>query len=372
MKEKDKKPKDKYEYNIAEFPICFLSKSVSKEITSYEYQDIIAGKNGEIVPRKWIISPDANTGFPTGASLDIIYNLFQIWKEQGFLSTKIHFGSIYNLLKRSKSSTGKRDYNRVKDELDRLVGINIKAVNAFWDNEKRRYVDKKFHLFADISFYKEEHDGPYDTSSAWIQASDVLHGSVMKNSLFITQFDSEFFHKLKPIEKRLALYLSKMFRSQEINKRDLFELATQLPIYSKQKKSIKQRLKKACQGLLENKFKLLDSFWFEKGQGKQEYIVFKRKGEIPKLPDFKQNEINKNKKEQFEIDVLVEDILEVCQDNSSLNFYKKVARLVSKTTIYRALAEVREVRDLGEIKKSKGALFTNLIKKYGQEEGAGL
>jgi len=38
-------------------------------------------------------------------------------------------------------------------------------------------------------------------------------------------------------------------------------------------------------------------------------------------------------------------------------------------TIYRALNEVKETRDLGEIKKSKGALFTNLIKKYAQEQG---
>ncbi len=85
-------------------------------------------------------------------------------------------------------------------------------------------------------------------------------------------------------------------------------------------------------------------------------------------PDFKKGNINASRKEQYEIDALVEDILEVCQDNPSTNFYKKVARLVSKTSIYRALAEVREVRDLGEIKKSKGALFTNLIKKYAQEE----
>jgi hypothetical protein len=74
-------------------------------------------------------------------------------------------------------------------------------------------------------------------------------------------------------------------------------------------------------------------------------------------------------KEPAEIQLLVEDILEVCQDKKSKAFYKKVATLMPSQSIYRAIAEVKEVRDLGEVKKSKGALFTNLIKKYGREQG---
>jgi hypothetical protein len=35
--------------------------------------------------------------------------------------------------------------------------------------------------------------------------------------------------------------------------------------------------------------------------------------------------------------------------------------------IYQALAEVKEIKNLGEIKQSAGALFTMLIKKYAQE-----
>ena len=77
-------------------------------------------------------------------------------------------------------------------------------------------------------------------------------------------------------------------------------------------------------------------------------------------------------KEDYEIDLLVEDILEVCQDEKSTGFYKKVARLLPQQDIYRAISEVKEVRDLGEIKKNKGAIFTSIIKKYARERGLDL
>jgi hypothetical protein len=222
-----------------------------------------------------------------------------------------------------------------------------------------------FHLFERVEFFKDKPKGQAILPYSRIKASDILFGSIIKNSLFITKFDSKFFHSLKPMEQRLALYLSKIFRSQTVHKRELIEFASQIPLQVKQKKLIKQRLKIACQGLIDKEFRLLESFRFEKGKDKNEYIVFKRKGELKKPPELQSG---KNKKEQYEIDILVEDILEVCQDGQSENFYKKVARLMDSETIRRALAEVREVRDLGEIKKSKGALFTNLIKKYAQEE----
>ena len=371
MKENEK-TKDKYEFNIAEFPIFNLSKKRVKDLKFIEYKDTIIGKNKEVIPRKWTVFPHADLGFPSASALATFYDLFQIWREQGFKNQHIYFGSIYHLLKRRKTTTGKRDYDRIKSDLERLVGITVKAENAFWDNDIKAYVDMTFHMFDKLELYKEKADGQAFLPFARIKASDELFGSVLKNSLFLTRFDSDFFHQLKPVEQRLALYLSKIFRSQKINKRELFEFAKQIPIQVKQKKLIKQRLKIACEGLLEKEYKLLEAYWFEKGKDRKEYIVFKRKGSPKLIPKESQTEINVPPKEQYEIDILVEDILQVCQDEASTNYYKKIARLLPRDTIYRALAEVREVMNLGEIKKSKGALFTSLIKEYARQEGTKL
>jgi hypothetical protein len=61
-----------------------------------------------------------------------------------------------------------------------------------------------------------------------------------------------------------------------------------------------------------------------------------------------------------------------CQDQQSLNFYKKVARLVPRNTIFRALSEAKVSDDMNETKKSKAAHFTYLIKTYAKEQGLAL
>jgi hypothetical protein len=367
MKE-EKTPKDRYELTLAEFPIFLLSKKGAKEIEVIEYEDTIHGKDGEVVPRKWKVFPHADLGFPTASGLSTLYDLFQIWKECGFNEQYIQFGSIYNLLKRRKLTDGATNYRRIKKDLKQLVGITIDASNAFWDNERKAYVDMTFHLFDRVDFYKEKSSGQAALPFSRIKASDILYGSILKNSLFLTKFDSKFFHSLKPIEQRLVLYLSKIFRSQKLHRRELFQFASQVPLQVKEKKYIKRELKKAAEGLIKKEFMLLDSFHFEKGTEKKEFIVFKRKGKLPTIYSKEQKQNNIPPKEPHEIDFLVQEILDVCQDEKSTNFYKKVSRVMDRETIFRALSEVKEIRDLGEVKKSKGAIFTSLIKKYAQEQ----
>ena len=376
-KEETKKPtisKSKYELTLSEFPLFILSKKKGEDIECIEYEDTIVGKDKEIIKRKWKVYPDTKLGFGKESTFKTIFDLFQIWKEQNFENQYIQFGSVYNLIKQRGDSTSAREYRRVVKDLNCLVGIKIEAKNAFWDNEHKAYVDMIFHLFDQVSFYKKTPTGQVNLPFARIKASDVLYGSVLKNSILIADFDSKFFHSLTPVEQRLALYLSKIFRSQNFNKREVIEFSRQIPIYAKQTKHIKERLNKACTGLINKGFKYLDSFGFEKGADrKTEYIFFKRKGEIPplfkNLPPESQVE---HKKEDYEINVLVEDILEVCQDEKSVGFYKKVAGLLPKSDIYQALSEVKEIRDLGEVKKSKGAIFTSLIKKYASKQGIDL
>ncbi len=285
MDKKDlKKPtisKTKYELTLAEFPIFLLSKKKREDIKYLQYSDTIIGKNGKIIPRKWRAYPDGELGFGTDSTLKCLYDLFQVWKEQGFEDQYIHFGSIYNLLKRRGAKSFSDDnYKRITRDLNCLIGMRITAKNAFWDNELKAYVDMTFHLFEDLKLYKEKPDGQASLPFAKIRASDVLYGSILKNSILIADFDSKFFHSLKPIEQRLALYLSKIFRSQSVHKRELFEFAQQIPIHSRQKKHIKETLKKASNGLINKGFELLKSFDFEKGSGKKEYIVFKKSGQL--------------------------------------------------------------------------------------------
>lgn len=368
--------KSKYELTLAEFPVFLLSKKGIKDIKSIEYEDTIIGKDREVVKRKWKVLPHSELGFGTASTFETFFELFQIWKELSFNDQYIQFGSIFNLLKRMGKKTGKSQYTQVAKDLETLVGITIKAKNAFWDNEVKAYVDTTFHLFDRLDLYKEETEGQATMPFARLKASDILYSSILKNSLLIANFDKEFFYKLTPVEQRLALYLSKVFRSQSTNKRELLELASQIPIYAKEVKKIKQQLKLACTGLQKKGFSLLASFQFKKTKDKTQYIIFRRKGKAPhpkfpikpKQPDLLPASPNTPE----EIEYLSEEIIKFCGDKKSLNFYKKVARLVPRTIVFRALQEAKVSDDLHETKKSKAAHFTYLIKKYAKERGIDL
>lgn len=121
-------------------------------------------------------------------------------------------------------------------------------------------------------------------------------------------------------------------------------------------------------------FKPLERFDFEDGVTREaENIVFFRRGKLP--PAHRQvgeREKRNSAEEQNPAELqesLVADILEICGDEGSTNFYKKTARVMPKDAIYRTIAEVREVVDLGTIKKTKGALFTKLIREKAQKLG---
>jgi hypothetical protein len=361
--------KSKYELTLSEFPIFILSKKSGKETKYIGYDDTIIGKDNEIIKREWRVFPDSEQGFGTASTLETLFDLFQIWKETGFSHQYIQFGTVYNLLKRKGLSIGRQQYRQIIKDLICLVGIRITAKNAFWDNERKAYVDMTFHLFDRLDLYKEKPQGQATLPFGRIKASDILYGSVLKNSLLTADFDSDFFHSLTPVEQRLSLYLSKMFRSQKVHKRELIEFAKQMPIYAQQTKHIRERLKKACAGLINKGFKLLESLGFEKGvDGKTEFVVFRRKG-LPRRGSEIVKYVMPAQKDSYEIQLLVEDILEVCQDEKSTTFYNKVATLVPQQDIYRALSEVKEIRDTGEIRKNKGAIFTSLVKKYAAERG---
>jgi hypothetical protein len=367
--------KSKYELTLAEFPTFPVSKNQLGATKPRVFEDTITGKDGEVVPRKWTFVPHGEFGFGTPSTHSTLFELLQVWKEDGFRSQYIQFGSVFNMLKRMGKKTGNSQYKQIIKDLEILVGITIKAKNAFWDNELRAYVDTTFHIFESVNHYKEAPTGQAALPFAYIKASDYLfNNSILKNSLLSLPFGSKFFHGLTPVEQRLSLYLSKVFRSQAINKRELLEFASQIPLEVKEPKLIKQRLKIACAGLMEKGFPLLAGFAFERSADrKTTMVIFRRKGQPPKpnqpLQEKKQRRLLPAANGPEEQEYLTETIMEFCGDQRSLNFYKKVARIVPRNIIFRALSEAKVSNDMSETIKSKAAHFTYLIRKYAQEQG---
>lgn len=374
MQEKTKRPPlDQYELSLAEFPIFNLSnKQVGKDIKSIVYRDTITGKDGKIIAREWLVTPTKEYDFGTISTMDTFFTLFQIWKDQGFASNEIHYGSVRNILKRRNLDDVRENYDRIIRDLNCLTGLMITATNAFYDSIAGKYVSESFHIIDNLFFYEDETKFKRKNARqeklpfAKVKVNDTLCRSVHAN-LLLLDHDQIFYQSLTGVEKRLYLYLSKVLKSKAFYKREVLELASQIPIQAKEPKKRKQTLKDGCNGLIKKGFKLLAKVEFIKAaDGVTDMIVFIRngtpwKGSIEKA--------GAKKKEQLDIDCLVEDILNVCEDEKSKPFYIKVARLLDDRTIYRTISEVRAAKNEGEIKKSPGQLFTFLIKKYAEEDG---
>lgn len=73
--------------------------------------------------------------------------------------------------------------------------------------------------------------------------------------------------------------------------------------------------------------------------------------------------------ESYQTEALVLQMLDILGDSHSKNFYRKVAKKCPPQMIFTALSEVKDNAHRGKIKKSKGAFFTDLIKRYAQRQG---
>jgi len=85
------------------------------------------------------------------------------------------------------------------------------------------------------------------------------------------------------------------------------------------------------------------------------------------LNNVKENAISKKKKRTPEKESLAKEIGLQMEDDHSLGFYRNVVDKIPENIIWQALSEVKDTHLTGNIKKSKGALFTKIIKEKAKE-----
>ncbi len=366
--------KSKYEFNMAEFPFCLISSNRfgKTEINSIAYEDTITGKDGAIIPRKWEIYPSRKDGWGSSQTIGLVTELMKICKEEEFVSPVVRFGSISNLIKRMGLSDGTKIYKRIRGDLDALVGYTFKAKNAFWDNEKKAYVDMTGHFFESVYYYHRESGGQEPLPFANIKISEQIWGSIKANALITIDTGDVSFHSFTPTEQRLALYLTKMLHAFVEHRRDVALLGKQLPLLGKSYKTIKTQITRGCDGLIKKGFPLLASFRYERNAtGRGENIIFRKNvGVLPPnetikgVPASIQRGIDLLAKqyshitsdEEARVYCLTEDILKVCGDGQSQRAYSIIASKLPSEIIYRILSEIRQEYP-GTFKGSRGSLF---------------
>jgi len=371
-----------FDINIAEFPIAYLNrgklpKNASK--SEIQYSDTIKGRDGKPVQRNWtveahstidrkesellkkklgreLVDDEKKVGFGGPQTLEVVYELFQLWKEQDFKDPKIHIGTYYHFLKRLGWCTGKSDYQLLKKTLKCIHGIHIKAENALYLPALDRYENREFYLFPSLRTYTSSDKESNPDDYLYITVDDDFYKAVKAKTTYFMPFDRFYFKTLKPMEQKLGLMLAKVFTPYKKNQRFQWQrkienIANQIPILAASQKHIKMQLKRTCDGLIEKNFPFLSRYSID-GDVITFYNSMQTALHFEPL-------VTKEKKDYDTVEWLINEQLKTCGDEHSKPFYTIIAKTVPVDLIYQALSEAKQEG------KVKAKLYTKRIQELG-------
>jgi hypothetical protein len=358
----------RYDFDLAEFPLFHFHKqspgrSAREPLT---YTDTITGKDGRPVTREWKAYPGP-FGFGGPSTQVLLYDLLQLYAEQGARGTQIQFGTLRSLfLRRGERNPSVRDYQRLRRDIDVLRGYDFHCKDAFWDRERQAYVDMNWRLFGSVFYFKERPgSGQEQLPFGFLEVSPVLREVARTRGFFALGFDHRLFYRLKPLEQRLAVYLAKKFVSQKLHRRFVSDLAHALPIEARRDVDVRVALKKAAQGLLDKALPILETFTVERSREGRWVATFHRRA-APRqdvaLPRHAAESLAPG------LLAVVERIVEATGNAEDRLWWAQCVKRLGVGPIDRALGQLKEACALYEV-KSRGALMTKILKDIAEEAG---
>jgi hypothetical protein len=204
------------EMNLAEFPLATLADRAPRGCKTLVFEDRIWDRGqGQHRVRRLTISASDKYGLPTAIDDEVILGLVQVSKVAGFAERWVRF-SRYRLIHLLGWRDEGRSYRRLEHSLKRWLGVTLYYENAWWDKERKRWVDAHFHLLDDLVLYRRPKprvgnspkagDGPL-SSFTW---NEIVFQSFRAG--FLKQLDLELYRHLKlSAAKRMYRFLDKRF-----------------------------------------------------------------------------------------------------------------------------------------------------------------
>ncbi len=361
----------RYDFDLAEFPLFkFCKPAMNRRARDpLVYSDVITGRDGQPVPREWRAYPGP-FGFGGASTHSLLYDLFQLYVEQGARGTQIQFGTLRNLfLRRGVRNPSKRDYDRLRRDIDILRGYDFHCRNAFWDRDRRAYVDMKWRLFGSVFYFKETPvDDRCQMPFGFIEASPVLAEIARSRGFFATGFTHRLFHSLKPLEQRLAVYLAKKFIFQQTHRKAVEELARAIPVEAARPVDVRVAIRKAAEGLLEKRIPILAKFRFDRGRHGRYIAVFERKA-APRQTR-RSSRITTELLEPsaaLHLDLIAQAVGSV----DDAVWWTYCIRRLGCGAVGRALGQLKEACQAGQV-RNRGGLLTKIFKDIAAEAGIAL
>lgn len=361
----------RFDFDLAEFPLFrFYKNSPGKhDREPLEYRDEIEGREGERVAREWKAYPGP-FGFGGPSTQVLLYDLLQLYAEQGCRGSQLQFGTIRSLLlRRGERNPSGKDYDRVRRDMDVLRGYDFHCRNAFWDRSRRAYVDMNWRLFGSVFYFKSRPSSVADDLPfGFIEVSPVLQQIARTRGFFPLGFPSALFYELRPLEQRLAVYLAKKFASQQVHRRFVEDLAKALPIEAARPRDVRAILKDTAEGLLERKLPILASYRIA-GPRDGRYLAEFVRQSVPKGKVVR--DVAAASKLSAAETLLVERVVAETVSPGDRPWWTQCVLRLGRDPMERALGMLGEAGRTGQV-RNRAALLTKILKDIAGESGIAL
>jgi hypothetical protein len=239
----------KDEMNLAEYPLSILTHRIPRDRKTYSFTQRITDHQGAVIKQTWSVLGSDKYGLPTPYDDDVLIALLYCYKEQKPQGRKIHF-SLYRLCQIMHKALSKREYDRMRDSLNRLTSTTIVATNCFYDNLAKSWVSEAFHLFDRYKLYQERKGRAASPHLSFVEMSAFFHQSVAVAN-YIKDLNLGIYYSLAlPISKRLFRYLDKNRYKKNRYEETVMRMAGKLPLAYAYPSQVKQKLTRAHEELL--------------------------------------------------------------------------------------------------------------------------
>jgi Replication initiator protein A len=239
----------KDEMNLAEYPFSVLTHRIPRHRKTYSFTQRITDHQGTVIKQSWSVLGSDKYGLSTPYDDDVLMALLYCYKEQKPQGKKIHF-SLYKLCQIMQKTLSMREYDRLRDFLNRLTSTTIVATNCFYDNLAKSWVSEAFHLFDRYKLYQERKGRAASPYLSFIEMSEFFYRSVAVAN-YIRDLNLGIYYSLAlPISKRLFRYLDKNRYKKRRYEEAIMRMARKLPLTYAYPSQVKQKLARAHEELL--------------------------------------------------------------------------------------------------------------------------
>ena len=372
----EKKELMRIDVNVEKMPIIFFGSEKKKRALEKKIFESgepyvisrVSSEDGSII-KELSIAPNAAYGLLTEFDQDIgvvvFYQVSELNKKIGYCPRKIRIplSDFPKIMEISKKGRLYKDIERSAERTSNFEILQNKYITVKEKGGTLKIYDKRsLKLFHFNGIYKEEKTTKKGKKIKKyyleVEIPDWIRNNI--ENFYTTEFDVKKYFMLKGGRARRLQRFLDFIRYTKTVPISYEKLKEELWIDEKEIYHLRQALKRSFTPLVKSGF--LTDFKFDESSVAVTFSSIKKS----------RPQIQLTFEEIARRESLVSMMLEKLGDIKSKNFYYKVAQKCPEELIYKCLSLTQEVIETQKIKKSKGAVFTDILKRECEKMGIAL